>query len=153
MKLLQRKSSRADARSDEYHAERPPADEAPEPQPEHGEPRIADPGLTDLSKRDYFAILRRAIKKFNQDHMTNIAAALAYYAFLAIPSALFGAAIAWLLFNGDAVVTGGLNIHMAVTTHEILIALAWALAIGLVGGFLPALRAADMPVATALRAS
>jgi putative ABC transport system permease protein len=72
---------------------------------------------------------------------------------LAIPSALLGAAIAWFLFNGDAVVTGGLNIHMAVTTHEVLIALGWALAIGLVGGFLPALRAADMPVAAALRAS
>jgi putative ABC transport system permease protein len=72
---------------------------------------------------------------------------------LAIPSALLGAAIAWVLFNGDAVVTGGLNIHMAVTTHEVLIALGWALAIGVVGGFLPALRAADMPVATALRAT
>jgi putative ABC transport system permease protein len=72
---------------------------------------------------------------------------------LAIPSALLGAAIAWLLFNGDAVVTGGLNIHMAVTPHEVLVALFWALAIALVGGFLPALRAADMPVATALRAS
>jgi putative ABC transport system permease protein len=72
---------------------------------------------------------------------------------LAIPSALLGAAIAWLLFNGDAVVTGGLNIHMAVTPHEVLVALFWALAIALVGGFLPALRAADMPVAAALRAS
>jgi len=72
---------------------------------------------------------------------------------LAIPSALVGAAIAWLLFNGAAVVTGGLNIHMAVTSHEIVVALCWALAIALVGGFLPALKAADMPVATALRAS
>jgi putative ABC transport system permease protein len=72
---------------------------------------------------------------------------------LAVPSALLGAAIAWLLFNGDAVVTGGLNIHMAVTTHEVLTAFFWALAIALVGGFLPALRAARMPVATALRAS
>jgi membrane protein len=105
MKLLQRKSSRADARSDEYHAERPPADEAPEPQPEHGEPRIADPGLTDLSKRDYFAILRRAIKKFNQDHMTNIAAALAYYAFLAIPSALLIAVGLFGLFAGPNAVS------------------------------------------------
>lgn len=72
---------------------------------------------------------------------------------LAIPSALLGAAIAWFAFNGDAVVTGGLNIHMAVTLHEVLVALFWALAIALVGGFLPALRASGMPVATALRAS
>ncbi len=82
-----------------------------------------------------------------------IVSVLAEGLILAIPSALLGAAIAWFLFNGDAVVTGGLNIHMAVTSHEVLIALFWALAIALVGGFLPALRAADMPVATALRAS
>src|SRR5262249_5561179 len=41
-----------------------------------------------LSKRDYFAVVKRAAKKFNRDHMTSMAAALAYYAFLAIPSAL-----------------------------------------------------------------
>src|SRR5436190_24369547 len=81
----QREDRRAD---DDYYAERPLPDEAPEPQPEREEPRLADPGPSDLSKRDYLAIVRRAVKKFNQDHMTNIAAALAYYAFLAIPSAL-----------------------------------------------------------------
>jgi uncharacterized BrkB/YihY/UPF0761 family membrane protein len=32
--------------------------------------------------------VRRAVKRFSHDHMTNIAAALAYYAFLAIPSLL-----------------------------------------------------------------
>jgi hypothetical protein len=84
MKLLQRKRREERTGSDEYHAERPLPDEAPEPQPEHAEPGLADPGPGNLSKRDYLAILRRAIKKFNQDHMTNIAAALAYYAFLAI---------------------------------------------------------------------
>jgi membrane protein len=52
------------------------------------EPRLADPGPTELSPRDYFAILKRALKQFNRDHMTHIAAALAFYAFLAIPSAL-----------------------------------------------------------------
>jgi membrane protein len=34
------------------------------------------------------AIVRRALRRFNDDHMTSIAAALAYFAFLAIPSAL-----------------------------------------------------------------
>ncbi len=82
-----------------------------------------------------------------------VVSVLAEAVILAVPSALLGALIAWLLFNGDAVVTGGLNIHMAVTPHEVLVALCWALAIALVGGFLPALRAAGMPVATALRAS
>ena len=32
--------------------------------------------------------MRRAVKKASNDHITNLAAALAYYAFLAIPSAL-----------------------------------------------------------------
>jgi membrane protein len=63
-------------------------DEAPQPQPEHSEPRLADPEPTDLSKQDYLAILKRAFKRANEDHIPNIAAALAYYAFLAIPSAL-----------------------------------------------------------------
>jgi membrane protein len=67
---------------------RPLPDEAPEPQPEQGEPRLADPDPIDLSKRDYVAILKRAFKRANEDHITNLAAALAYYAFLAIPSAL-----------------------------------------------------------------
>src|SRR5690242_15005635 len=88
MSLLQRKPHEERTGSGEYHAERPLPDEAPEPQPEREEPRLADPRPADLSKRDYMAILRRALKRFNQDHMTNIAAALAYYAFLAIPSAL-----------------------------------------------------------------
>jgi membrane protein len=87
MRLLHR-NRQEQARDDEYDEVRPAADEAPEPLPEREEERLEDPGPTDLSKRDYVAILRRAIKKFNNDHMTNIAAALAYYAFLAIPSAL-----------------------------------------------------------------
>jgi membrane protein len=112
MKLLHRKSARADAHSDEYYAERPAPDEAPEPQPEHSEARLADPGPRDRSKRDYFAILRRALKKFNRDHMTNIAAALAYYAFLAIPSALLIAVgLFGLLAGPDAVSTVIAKLH------------------------------------------
>jgi membrane protein len=88
MNLLQR-------HKDEPHedtGERPPADEAPEPEPEHDEPRLADPGPTELSKRGYFAIFKRSFKRFKADHMTNIAAALAYYGFLAIPASLLVAA-------------------------------------------------------------
>jgi len=79
-------------RSDTHNGDgprgRPVPDEAPQPQPEHSEPRLADPEPTDLSKRDYVAILKRAFKRANADHVTTLAAALAYYAFLAIPSAL-----------------------------------------------------------------
>ena len=61
---------------------------APSPQPEREEPRLADPTPLRLSRRDYFAILRRAVKRSMEDHVPNLAAALAYYAFLAVPSAL-----------------------------------------------------------------
>jgi membrane protein len=106
MRLLQRRQREEREYDDDYYAERPLPDEAPEPQPERFEPTLAEPGPTDLSKRDYFAVLRRAVKEFSNDHMTNIAAALAYYAFLAIPSALLVAVgIFGLLGDQQAVTT------------------------------------------------
>src|SRR5436309_4068637 len=105
MKLLQRNRRTEPETSYDYYAERPLPDEAPEPQPEHEEPRLAEPGPSDLSKRDYFAILRRAFKEFSNDHMTNIAAALAYYAFLAIPAALMVAGGLFGLLAGPSAVT------------------------------------------------
>ena len=99
MRLLQRKKAEPE------NTGRPVPDEAPEPQPEVEEPRLADPGPTDLSKRDYLAILRRAVKQVNEDHLPNLAAALAYYAFLAIPSALLLAAGVFGLFAGPHAVT------------------------------------------------
>ena len=101
MKLLQRRRGREREADDE----RPPPDEAPEPLPELEEPTLSDPGVRDLSKRDYFAILKRAVKKFNDDHMTNIAAALAYYAFLAIPATLMVAAGLFGLLAGPHAVS------------------------------------------------
>src|SRR5438067_2521460 len=82
------------------------AEEAPQPQPEHEEPRLRDPEPSDLSKRDYLAILKRSGGKALADNITNIAAALAYYAFLAIPSALLVAVGVFSLVAGpDAVTT------------------------------------------------
>ena len=106
MRLLQRNRQQRE----EYNVERPEPDEAPDettqPQPEPGEPRLQDPRPRDLSKRDYLAILRRSFTQFNADHMTSIAAALAYYAFLAIPSALLIAVGVFGLVAGpDAVTT------------------------------------------------
>jgi membrane protein len=60
----------------------------PEPQPERTEPSLADPGLTDLSARDWRAIFTRAGKEAVADGITDVAASLAYYAFLAIPAVL-----------------------------------------------------------------
>jgi membrane protein len=104
MKLLHR-NRQEQAKDDEHEAGRPAADEAPEPLPETEEKRLADPGPTELSKRDYVAIVRRAFKKFNADHMTNIAAALAYYAFLAIPSALMVAVGIFSLVASPSTIT------------------------------------------------
>jgi membrane protein len=105
MKLLNRKRTEGTSEEREENG-RPPADEAPEPQPEREEPRLEDPSPTDLSKRDYTAILKRAVKEANEDHITSLAAALAYYAFLAIPATLLIAAGLFGLIAGpDAVTT------------------------------------------------
>jgi membrane protein len=80
--------------------------EAPQPQPERAEPRLEDPTPTKLSLRDYVAIVKRAGKKTMDDNLPALAAALAYYAFLAIPSALLIAVGTFSLVAGpDAVNT------------------------------------------------
>ena len=57
-----------------------------------------------LTKRDYGAILVRAARKSLGDHITNLAAALAYYAFLAIPSLLLVAVgVFGLVGDADAI--------------------------------------------------
>jgi membrane protein len=61
---------------------------APRPQPERHEPHLRDPRLRDLSWQDWKAIVLRAAKQANADAITDIAATLSYYAFLAIPAVL-----------------------------------------------------------------
>jgi putative ABC transport system permease protein len=70
---------------------------------------------------------------------------------LALPGAFLGAAIAWVLFNGHTVTPAGLIFKLTVTPHVVWQAVVWSLVIGLIGASLPALRAARLPVATALR--
>jgi membrane protein len=84
--------------------ERDGGSESSRPQPEHDEPKLDDPSLGDLSKRDYMAIFVRAAKKSIRDHIPNLAAALAYYAFLAIPSLLLiSVGVFGLVADKDAV--------------------------------------------------
>jgi len=65
---------------------------------------VTEPG--EPPKQGYFAILKRAGKQASADHITSLAAALAYYAFLSIPSALLLAAgIFGLTAGPDAVST------------------------------------------------
>jgi membrane protein len=63
-------------------------DEAVPPQPERAEPRLAEPRLRDLSFRDWRAILTRGAKEAKNDDITDVAAALSYYTFLALPAVL-----------------------------------------------------------------
>ena len=72
---------------------------------------------------------------------------------LAMIGALIGAAVAWVLFDGNRNSTGGFVVFdLAVTPALLMIGVSWALAIALLGGLFPAIRAARLPVVTALRA-
>ena len=75
---------------------------------------------------------------------------------LAITGGVIGAAIAWALFDHYTASTLGANFSQVVFEFRVTPALLaggleWALAIGLVGGFFPALRAARMRVTDGLR--
>jgi membrane protein len=94
------------------------AEPHPAPQPEREEPKLAEPTPADLSKRDYFAILRRAGKESMNDHVTNLAAALAYYAFLAIPSAMLIAVGVFGLVGDEDGVTEIINRLEGVVPEE-----------------------------------
>jgi putative ABC transport system permease protein len=76
---------------------------------------------------------------------------------LAMMGALFGAGVAWLFFNGNVVSTLGSNFtqvvfRLTVSPPLVVLGVLWACAIGLIGGLFPAIRAARLPVAAALRA-
>jgi putative ABC transport system permease protein len=77
---------------------------------------------------------------------------------LALLGGLLGAGIAWAIFDNYTVSTLGANFSQVVFRFNVSPALLWtgvkwALAIGFIGGLLPALRAARLPVTTALRES
>jgi putative ABC transport system permease protein len=77
---------------------------------------------------------------------------------LSLLGGVLGAGLAWLLFNGHTASTLGgafaqVVFKLTVTQTLIITGIAWACVIGLLGGFFPALRAARLPVAEALRAA
>jgi putative ABC transport system permease protein len=72
---------------------------------------------------------------------------------LSLPGGLLGCALGWALFNGLSASPFGFSFQLAVTPDLAMIGMAWALAMGLVGGLLPALRSARVPVTEALRAT
>jgi len=74
---------------------------------------------------------------------------------LSLIGAGFGALVSWLLFNGTVFNAGGqlgaIGVRLEVGMPVIAIGVVWACTIGLLAGFLPALRAARLPVAIGLR--
>ena len=77
---------------------------------------------------------------------------------LALLGGLLGGVVTWLVFNNYQASTLGANFSQVVfqfrvTPQLLWNGLKWALAIGFVGGLFPALRAARLPVTTALRES
>jgi putative ABC transport system permease protein len=77
---------------------------------------------------------------------------------LSLLGGIIGASLAWLFFNGHSVSTLGgafaqIVFQLTVTRALIVTGIVWACIIGLLGGLFPALRAARLPVAEALRAA
>jgi putative ABC transport system permease protein len=77
---------------------------------------------------------------------------------LALLGGAIGAAIAWIAFNGNAINTLGGNFsqvvfRLSVAPALIGLGIAWACAIGMIGGLFPAVRAARLPIVDALRAA
>lgn len=76
---------------------------------------------------------------------------------LALVGTAVGVAASWLVFNGWQASTMGANdtrmtFHLVVDGHVMRTVTVFGLAIGLVGGFLPALSATRIPLIAALRA-
>ena len=77
---------------------------------------------------------------------------------LSLLGGIIGASLAWLFFNGHSVSTLGgafaqVVFQLTVTRALIITGIVWACLIGVLGGFFPALRAARLSVAEALRAA
>jgi putative ABC transport system permease protein len=79
---------------------------------------------------------------------------------LSLLGAVIGCIGAWLFFDGNVVNTsaggGGISqlvFALTLTPALIVVGIVWACAIGLIGGLFPAVRAARLPVAQALRAT
>jgi len=75
---------------------------------------------------------------------------------LALVGGLLGAVLAYVLFNNMAVSTMGQNFtqvvfNFRITPELVVRGLVISIAIGMIGGFLPAIRAARLPVTTGLR--
>jgi putative ABC transport system permease protein len=86
-----------------------------------------------------------------------VASVLAEALILALIGGVIGALLAWMFFNGNTVSTSGggmgqMVFELAVSPQLMILGVVWACVIGVLGGLFPAMRAARLPVAMALRA-
>jgi putative ABC transport system permease protein len=72
---------------------------------------------------------------------------------LALAGALIGSAAAWALFDGAQKAFFNDVFNLAVTPGLIGLGIVWALAVALLGGLLPSIRAVRLPIVNALRAT
>jgi putative ABC transport system permease protein len=72
---------------------------------------------------------------------------------LAVLGALIGAAVAWALYDGKQDLFGNSVFHLSVSPAQIRLGVIWAVAVALLGGLFPSIRAARRPVVEALRAT
>ncbi|HZF30623.1 MAG TPA: ABC transporter permease [Gammaproteobacteria bacterium] len=85
-----------------------------------------------------------------------VVSVLAESLLLAAAGAAIGAAVSWLWFGGNTFAMGNgtssLVVKMQITPALLATGMVWAVTVGFFGGLFPALRAARLPVARALRA-
>lgn len=74
-------------------------------------------------------------------------------AILSLVAATLGGAAAWLLFNGRLVADIHSVFDLSVSTRLFMVGIGWALALAILGGLPPAIRAARLSVAQAHRAN
>jgi putative ABC transport system permease protein len=85
-----------------------------------------------------------------------VVSVLAEALLLALLGGVAGAAISWVVFTGDTISLGGgqgsLIAELQATPAIVGTGLAWACTVGMLGALFPAVQAARLPVAAALRA-
>lgn len=69
----------------------------------------------------------------------------------ALPGALLGGTLAWVFCNGMSSSPFGFSFRLSVTPRLAQVGVEWALVIGFIGGLLPPIRAARVPVVAAMR--
>jgi putative ABC transport system permease protein len=72
---------------------------------------------------------------------------------LSVTGALIGAGIAWAAYDGKQDLFNNSVFHLSVSPAQFELGISWAIAVAVLGGLFPSIRAARRPVVEALRAT